>query len=188
MAVLRVLKEHNTEDNKILRTPSNLVDTSVPGLVKMHALFQDMLDTMNSEQGIGIAAVQVGVLLEALIVDIPIEKYDGEVIRNPYFIINPAIIEVSEKKIILPEGCLSARGKNGVEYIRGEVERPESITIQYTDISGNAQKLSVDGSKSRWDMWRSRCLQHEMAHLRGELFTDYLVTPVNQRVVDIETL
>lgn len=186
MAVLRILKEHNTEDNKILRTTSNLVDTSVRGLGKIRALFRDMLDTMNSEQGIGIAAVQVGVLLQAFIVDLPHEQESGDEIRKPYFIINPVILKVSEKKIVLPEGCLSVRGEDGVTYVRGDVERPESITIQYIDINGNMQMLSIDGGKSPWDMWCSRCLQHEMAHLRGEVFTDYLVTPVSGPIIAVE--
>ena len=146
----------------------------------------DMLETIYNERGsCGIAAIQVGVAKRALIVDIPIKESaneEGEVhiIRKPYFIINPEITAISEEMIILSEGCLSVKQGDGLTYVRGDVERPISISINYTNLDGKTQNLVIDGRKSDYDLWFARCLQHEIDHLDGVLFIDKLVNPIEQ--------
>ena len=147
---------------------------------------------MYEEDSCGIAAVQVGFLLQALILDVGVLRAlisnvpgSEEITKEPYFIINPKILYISEKKVTLQEGCLSVRKEDGITLVSEDVERPESITIEYTGLDGDTQILSFDGSKSLWDQWCSRCLQHEIAHLKGEIFTDYLVNPVNQPIIGV---
>jgi formylmethionine deformylase/peptide deformylase len=127
-------------------------------------------------RGGGIAAIQVGHPLRAYVVDIPIYNEAGEIMpeRKPFFIINPEIIFVSPEQVVLSEGCFSVRGDDGIECIRGEVERPISVAINYTDLEGKRAELFVDGTKSRHDLWTARCIQHEIDHLNGILFIDKL--------------
>ncbi len=141
------------------------------------AFLLSLLQTMYAENGAGIAAIQVGHAIRSLIIDIPKLLDDGTQVRAPYIIINPVIIELSQEKIILPEGCLSVRGPDGMVSVRGDVARPKSITIRYTDIENTTQTLSFDGDVSEYEKWSARCLQHEIDHLDGILFIDKLVQP-----------
>lgn len=117
----------------------------------------DMLDTMYSAPGIGLAAVQVGVLKRLIVVDISKEDEN----KNPLFLINPIITQKSDKKSIHEEGCLSLPG-----YF-AEIERPAECQVEYLDYKGNKQSLKATGLLST-------CIQHEIDHLNGILFIDYL--------------
>jgi len=117
----------------------------------------DMLDTMYSAPGIGLAAVQVGVLKRLIVVDISKEDEN----KNPLFLINPIITQKSDKKSIHEEGCLSLPG-----YF-AEIERPAECQVEYLDYNGNKQSLKATGLLST-------CIQHEIDHLNGILFIDYL--------------
>ena len=117
----------------------------------------DMLETMYSAPGIGLAAVQVGILKRAIVIDI--SKEDEE--KKPIFLINPEIIYKSEKTSVYEEGCLSLPGHFA------EIERPTECHIRYIDYFGKTKELKADGLLST-------CLQHEVDHLNGVLFVDYL--------------
>lgn len=130
---------------------------------ELHALIDDMIETMHDSDGIGLAAPQVGIGKRLLVVDIsPIDKSFG-----PMAFINPDIVE-NEGEATLEEGCLSIPG------IREEVTRPETITLQYQDENGQSRREEFSG-------WMSRVLQHEIDHLNGVLFIDYL-SPVKQKL------
>ena len=120
---------------------------------------QSMLETMYFSGGIGLAAIQAGILKKIIVIDLKSSEEDTQ-LREPHVFINPEILETSGATVS-EEGCLSV-----IEF-RGEVERAEKITVEYQNISGNIQKLEAE------DMM-SICLQHEIDHLNGILFIDYL--------------
>ena len=126
---------------------------------KLAELADNMLETMYEERGIGLAAVQVGVLKQLVVVDLKSGEEDSS-LREPHVFINPKIVEKSGNTVS-EEGCLS------VIDFRAEVERAENITIEYQNVIGNYQKLDTGGMMSI-------CLQHEIDHLNGILFIDYL--------------
>lgn len=182
MSILELIKDPDER----LRQKSLPVEASDKSLIK---LMSDMLETMYYTNGIGIAAIQVGIAKRALIVDLPIKEASNEedevsVRRNPYFIINPQITAISAETIILSEGCLSVIAGDGVTSVRGEVERPISISIDYTNLEGKKQNLVIDGRKSEYDLWFARCLQHEIDHLDGILFIDKLINPVKPSEIE----
>ena len=147
-------KEIVIEPDPILRKKSvNLekVDDELRGLL------DDMLETMYSVPGIGLAAVQVGVLKRLIVIDISKEKDK----KNPLFLINPEIISRSNKTSIYHEGCLSLPGHFA------EIERPAECHVKYIDYSGKEKEIKADGLLST-------CIQHEVDHLNGILFIDYL--------------
>jgi peptide deformylase len=126
-------------------------------------LIDDMIETMHSAHGLGLAATQVGVLQRVAIIEIEAdEKVPGS--GKIYALVNPEIVKVSEETWVNQEGCLSIPGW------RGEVERPMSITVKALDRSGNRIKLDVEG-------WVARAFQHEVDHLNGVMFIDKLVAP-----------
>lgn len=120
----------------------------------LEKLANDMVETMYVSQGIGLAAVQVNVPKRLITVDVS-EDQD-----SPMIMVNPVILTQSGKAIS-KEGCLSVP-----EYFES-VSRAENITISYQDVSGNSHELSADGLLSI-------CIQHEIDHLDGKLFVDYL--------------
>ena len=120
---------------------------------------QSMLETMYFSGGIGLAAIQAGILKKIIVIDLKSGEEDTK-FREPHVFINPEILETSGTTVS-EEGCLSV-----IEF-RGEVDRAEKITIEYQDITGNVKKLEAE------DMM-SICLQHEIDHLNGILFIDYL--------------
>ena len=120
---------------------------------------QSMLETMYFSGGIGLAAIQAGILKKIIVIDLKSGEEDSE-LREPHVFINPEILETSGKAVS-EEGCLSV-----IEF-RAEVDRAKYITIEYQDITGNFQKLEAE------DMM-SICLQHEIDHLNGILFIDHL--------------
>jgi len=121
-------------------------------------LVEQMFNTMYEEHGIGLAANQVGYSLSLLVFDT--SSLEGEEDSKPYIFINSEIIE-SEGSTIMEEGCLS------VPDIRAEIERPETIIIKFQDLEQNFHEESFNGLISR-------VIQHELDHLKGKLFVDYL--------------
>jgi len=133
---------------------------------QLNNLIDDMFDTMYNERGIGLAANQVGVSLAILVFDIGNYELDEEEINKdeftstPRVFINPIIIETMGE-CSMEEGCLS------VPEIRAEVLRAETITLQYDDLDKNSYSEIFSGLSAR-------VLLHEIDHLNGKFFTDYL--------------
>jgi len=124
---------------------------------ELRRLMDDMLETMYSAPGIGLAAVQVGILKRLVVIDISKEKEK----KNPLFLINPEIISKSKSTSIHEEGCLSLPGQFA------EIERPAECQIKYIDYDGKKKEIKAKGLLST-------CIQHEIDHLDGKLFIDYL--------------
>ena len=120
---------------------------------------EDMIETMTTNIGVGLAAPQIGDLRSLIIIDISSEEEDEENIE-PLILVNPDIIELSGNCVI-EEGCLS------IPEVRVEIERPEEIRVIYQDVKGNKKDLKCDGILAR-------VIQHEVDHLRGRLMIDYL--------------
>ncbi|HHI94041.1 MAG TPA: peptide deformylase [Gammaproteobacteria bacterium] len=129
---------------------------------RIRTLVDDMFETMYSAPGIGLAAVQVEVLKRVIVIDISEDK------SQPKCFINPEIIECSGHEK-MDEGCLSVPG------IYEPVSRAKDITVRYLDREGKAQELTVDGLLAV-------CIQHEMDHLDGKLFVDYLSEMKRNRI------
>ena len=120
-------------------------------------LLDDMLQTMYSAPGIGLAAVQIGILRRIVVIDV--SKKEEE--RKPIFLINPEITFKSKETSLFEEGCLSLPG-----YF-AEIERPAKCKVKYLDYNGKQTELDAEGLLST-------CIQHEIDHLNGVLFIDYL--------------
>nr|WP_272214116.1 peptide deformylase [Marinicella sp. W31]MDC2876455.1 peptide deformylase [Marinicella sp. W31] len=137
----------------------------------------DMLETMYEAPGIGLAAIQVGVPRRLLVVDVATrdeEEDDSapeqERAKNPLVVINPTILTSSDERSVYEEGCLS------IPEFFAEVERPASVRVRYTDLDGKEQELEADGLLAT-------CLQHEIDHLDGALFIDYISRLKRDRVI-----
>ena len=124
---------------------------------EIRALVTDMTDSMSAAEGIGLAAIQIGVAKRILVIDL--DQKEGN--KNPRAFINPKITWASEEMATYEEGCLS------VPEIWDDVERPARVKCEYLDIDGKPQTLEADGLLAT-------CLQHEMDHLNGVLFIDHL--------------
>jgi peptide deformylase len=124
---------------------------------EIRSLIDDMLETMYEADGIGLAAVQIGIAKRVIVMDI--DQKDGK--KNPRVFVNPKLLWVSEELASFEEGCLS------VPDIWEEVQRPARIRGEYLDRNGHKQTLEADGLLAD-------CLQHEMDHLEGVLFIDHL--------------
>ncbi len=120
-------------------------------------LLDDMLKTMYAAPGIGLAAVQIGILKRIIVIDI--SKKEEE--KKPIFLINPEIIFQSKKTSLFEEGCLSIPGHFA------EIERPANCKVKYINYEGKQAELNAEGLLST-------CIQHEIDHLNGVLFIDYL--------------
>ena len=131
--------------------PVSSVNTEIKNLM------DDMLETMYAAPGIGLAAVQIGVLKRIIVIDL---SKDGEK-KNPLFIVNPEITFKSNELISYEEGCLSIPNQFA------EVKRPNKCNIKYLDIEGNKKELKAEGLLAT-------CIQHEIDHLNGILFIDHL--------------
>ena len=142
------------EPDPILRKKSEILEKVDDELRK---LLDEMLETMYSAPGIGLAAVQVGILKRLIVIDISKEKEK----KNPLFLINPEIVSKSERTSTYEEGCLSLPG-----YF-AEIERPSECHIKYIDYEGKKKEIKASGLLST-------CIQHEVDHLNGVLFIDYL--------------
>jgi len=142
------------EPDPILRKKSSLIE-NVDDQVRR--LMDDMLLTMYEAPGIGLAAVQVGILRRVIVIDI--SKDDQK--KKPMFFVNPKITHKSKKTSVYEEGCLSLPGHFA------EIERPSECHVNYLDYNGREKELKADGLLAT-------CLQHEIDHLNGILFIDYL--------------
>ena len=143
-----------TEPNKILRQKS--LPVSHVGLEEQQ-LMDDMLDTMHNANGIGLAAIQIGVPKRIIVMDI--SKNDEK--NNPMYFVNPLIKDKVTETSTYEEGCLS------VPNFFAEVNRPKKCKVEYLDYDGNKKTLNAEGLLAT-------CIQHEMDHLEGILFIDYL--------------
>jgi peptide deformylase len=143
----------------ILRQISSPVEAITP---EIQTLIDDMFETMYAAPGIGLAAIQVGVPKRILVMDLqdPVEE-GGEPVRNPMVFINPEILRSSETPRPYNEGCLSVPDQYA------EVDRPDSVRARWLDRDGKVHEEEIEGMLAT-------CLQHEMDHLEGVLFIDYL--------------
>lgn len=149
--------------DKRLKQASEVV-ASVDGSVRK--LLDDMLETMYAAPGIGLAAVQVGVMKRAVTIDV--SKEDEK--RDPLFLVNPEIVWSSEVLSTYQEGCLSIP-----EYYE-DVERPAEVGVRYLDRNGIERELKASGLLAT-------CLQHEIDHLNGVLFIDHISKLKRDRVM-----
>lgn len=133
----------------------------------IRALMDDMLETMYDAPGIGLAAIQVGVPLRVIVMDLAREGEEPQ----PRYFVNPEILETVEETKPYEEGCLS------VPEIFDEVERPARCRIRYLDYDGNQVEEWAE------DLY-AVCIQHEMDHLEGTLFIDYLSRLKRDRAID----
>ena len=122
---------------------------------KIRKLMDDMLETMYAAPGIGLAAIQVGVPKNVIVIDLSKEE------KKPLYFVNPEIIIRSKNNSTYEEGCLSVPGQFA------EVDRPNQCHVSYLDYNGKKKELKAEGLLAT-------CIQHEMDHLKGILFIDYL--------------
>ena len=150
MAIRKIL----VEPNEFLRKkslPVEHIDDELRGVM------DDMLETMYAAPGIGLAAIQIGVPKRIIVIDLT--KQDE--LKNPMFFINPEIVEKSITNLSYEEGCLSVPGQFA------EIDRPDKCHIKYLDYYGNPTEIKTEGMLAT-------CIQHEIDHLEGILFIDYL--------------
>lgn len=121
-------------------------------------LADNMLETMYGAPGVGLAAVQVGVLRRLVVLDVADEEKDG---KQPLVLINPEIISLGSETRIHEEGCLS------IPDYHVDIERPSTLTLRYTNRSGKRTELDADGLLAT-------AVQHELDHLDGKLIIDFL--------------
>ena len=129
---------------------------------EVRALIADMFETMYAANGIGLAAIQVGVAQRLLVIDLQ-EEVDAEdkPVRCPRVFINPEIVSASDELKIYSEGCLS------VPEMFADVERPARVRLRWLDADGQSHEEELNDLLST-------CIQHEMDHLNGVLFIDHL--------------
>lgn len=137
-----------------LNLPSKNVDVVDE---KIRTLLSDMLDTMYANDGIGLAAVQIGVHLRCIVIDVAVR--DGR--REPIKFINPEIVGHSSEDSVFTEGCLSFPDQYS------EVTRPETVLVRYLDETGAEKTLEASGILAT-------CLQHEIDHINGVVFVDHI--------------
>ena len=159
------LKQILTEPNSILRMKSLLVDKVD---IELQKLMDDMLETMYAARGIGLAAIQIGVPKRVIVLDIgerdkskSTKEEKEEKRKNPMYFVNPEIITKSTNNSTYEEGCLSVPGQFA------EIGRPDKCHIKYLDYYGQSKELVAEGMIAT-------CIQHEIDHLEGILFIDYL--------------
>ena len=148
------IKKILVEPNKLLRQVSQPVKEVNKQIQK---LMDDMLDTMYSANGIGLAAIQIGEPKNLIVIDLLTKEKK----KNPMFFVNPKILKKSSKMSKYEEGCLS------IPNLFAEVQRPSECEIEYLDYEGNRKSLKATGLLAT-------CIQHEIDHLKGILFIDYL--------------
>jgi peptide deformylase len=133
---------------------------------EIRRLADDMLETMYDAPGVGLAAIQIGVPVRMVTMDV--SKSEDE--RQPLVLINPEIVWASEEKRVYEEGCLSIP-----EYYE-EVERPDRVRFRYMNLQGETIEQDADGLMAT-------CVQHEIDHLNGVLFIDHLSKLKRDRVM-----
>ena len=124
---------------------------------EIRSLMDDMLETMYNAPGIGLAAIQIGVPKRVIVIDL--SKNDEK--KNPLYFINPEILNKSKNDASYEEGCLSVPNQFA------EISRPDTCKVRYLDYNGEEKILEAEGLLAT-------CIQHEMDHLEGILFIDYL--------------
>jgi peptide deformylase len=148
------IKKILIEPNKLLRQVSKVVEKVGD---EERQLMDDMFDTMYDAPGIGLAAIQIGVPKRIIVLDISKDENKKE----PRYFVNPIIKNKNKVKAKYEEGCLSVPDQFA------EIERPNACEVEYLDYDGKKQLLKADGLLAT-------CIQHEMDHLEGILFIDYL--------------
>ncbi len=133
---------------------------------ELHALSRDMLETMYDAPGIGLAAPQVGILKRLIVLD---AQRDKDAPRSPVVMFNPEVIAKSEDLNTYEEGCLS------IPEQYAEVTRPAEVRVRWIDADGEEREKDFDG------LWAT-CVQHEIDHLNGVLFIDYL-KPLKRQLI-----
>ena len=157
-----------------LKTVSDPVERFDEGL---KTLVADMFETMYAANGIGLAAIQVGVPQRVLVIDLQPEDPDAEpeechahgghkhthqpTLKEPRIFVNPQILDPADEHSVYQEGCLS------VPEIYADVERPKACRVRWQDLDGNVHEEEMEGLMAT-------CIQHEMDHLEGVLFIDHL--------------
>ena len=141
------------EPDPILRKKSDPVEIVDQNLRK---LLDEMLETMYAAPGIGLAAIQIGIPKRLIVIDVSKEQR-----KKPLYLINPEITFTSKNTSVYEEGCLSLPGHFA------EIERPAECHLNYIDYEGKKKSLKADGILAT-------CIQHEVDHLNGILFIDYL--------------
>ena len=149
-----------------LRLLSKPIEKVTPEIRK---LADDMFETMYDAPGIGLAAIQVAQPLRLITMDLAKKNEEGETKPQPRVFINPEIISSSEELSVYEEGCLSIP-----EYYE-EVERPARVRVRFVDLDGKVHEEDAEGLYAT-------CIQHEIDHLNGVLFIDYLSKLKRDRV------
>jgi peptide deformylase len=137
---------------------------------EIRKLADDMLETMYDAPGIGLAAIQVAEPLRLITMDLARKSEDGETQPQPRVFINPEILSSSEETSVYEEGCLS------IPEFYEEVERPAKVRLRFTDLDGKVNEEDAEGLFAT-------CIQHEIDHLNGVLFVDYLSKLKRDRVL-----
>jgi len=150
MSIRKIL----TEPNPVLRQISRPLDKIE---IEQQKLMDDMLETMYYAKGIGLAAIQIGVPLRIIVMDISKDENN----KKPMFFVNPVIKNKNSNFSTYEEGCLSVPNQFA------EINRPSVCEVEYLDYYGIKKKLKAEGLLAT-------CIQHEMDHLEGILFIDYL--------------
>jgi peptide deformylase len=150
MALLQLVKAPDPR-LKLISAPVPEVDA------KLRRFMTDMVETMYAENGIGLAAIQVGIAKRVAVIDLD----PGGPASKPIYLVNPRIVEASGELSTYHEGCLS------VPEVWDDVKRPATLTVEYTDENGKLQTVKADGLFAT-------CLQHEIDHINGLLFIDHL--------------
>ena len=150
MSIRKIL----TEPNPVLRQISKPLDKVE---IEQQKLMDDMLETMYYAKGIGLAAIQIGVPLRIIVMDISKDENN----KKPMFFVNPVIKNKNSNFTTYEEGCLSVPNQFA------EINRPSVCEVEYLDYYGIKKKLKAEGLLAT-------CIQHEMDHLEGILFIDYL--------------
>ena len=150
MSIRKIL----TEPNPVLRQISKPLDKVE---IEQQKLMDDMVETMYHAKGIGLAAIQIGVPLRVIVMDISKDENN----KKPMFFVNPVIKNKNSNFTTYEEGCLSVPNQFA------EINRPSVCEVEYLDYYGIKKKLKAEGLLAT-------CIQHEMDHLEGILFIDYL--------------
>ena len=150
MSIKQILTEPNTILRQVSIPVANVGDDE-------KQLMNDMLETMYAANGIGLAAVQIGIPKRIIVIDISKEKNE----KTPMYFVNPIIINKNNDMSTYEEGCLSVPNQFA------EVDRPNKCEVEYLDYNGDKKILKAEGLLAT-------CIQHEIDHLEGVLFIDYL--------------
>lgn len=155
MTILTILEVPDPALRAVAK-PVDAIDAAV------RVTLADMFETMYAARGIGLAATQVGIARRLVVIDLQErEAEDGDPVRKPVAFVNPELLWVSEETSVYNEGCLS------IPEQYAEVERPARCRVRWSDADGAAHEEELDGLMAT-------CIQHEIDHLDGILFTDHI--------------